>query len=498
MAAVWDEICKEATCPMCFELYEEPKILPCLHTFCKKCLISERGMAANSGLVTRYYEERKCCFCPEVFTLNSVENFPTNAAVLHLVESVVKYHQFSKQAPPLCQSCAYESQAGLAVASCLHCNIFLCTKCVTVHKRLPLTSIHRVVRLNDVKSGKVDLNSVLNCKQGLCSIHHDRPLELFCKKERCFLCLGCAIVQHRDHPYDFISQVVTEQRGKMKLLMPDVKVKINKLEQAITEIERRQLLIQERRKENVMKIEQTFEEAIAAVVQRKEELLDRVNKTVEGKIQSLSKQLNKVEILLYQMKQYLEFTEKTIESESNHTVICMTNPVTDRGRSLVQLFSETKLTPSEPLPRKIEFQTLDSLVMMIKQLAKVPSTKSCIVEMDKIPVHEHFCQFTLKVKNSSGDPILGYASSVNAMFSTSKDDGPMTPLQVYDAGNGNYVFCNNYRSYCKKCNEPLKRMGNNQYLIPFCYHCEQHSPLVWNQWVSVLINGKHVPGSPFK
>ena len=58
--------------------------------------------------------------------------------------------------------------------------------------------------------------------------------------------------------------------------------------------------------------------------------------------------------------------------------------------------------------------------------------------MDKT-IHENLCQFTLTVKNAFGDPVLGYASFVNAAFSNSKD-GPSTPLQVHEAGNGKYMF----------------------------------------------------------
>lgn len=496
MAAVWNEIRKEATCPMCFDLYVEPKILPCLHTICKKCLISERGMANTGiGLATGERQERRCCLCPEKFTLTSVETFPTNTASLHLVESFTKYDQFSKRAPPLCQSCGCESQAGLAVASCLHCNIFLCAKCVIVHKKLPLTSIHKVVCLDDVKSGKIDLNSVLNCKQDVCSVH-DKPLELFCEKEKCFLCLGCAIVQHRDHPYNFISQIVEEQREEMCCKVPDVLKRVSQLEQAITEIEKQQFLIQKRKEENVIKIEKTFEVVLATVVQRKEKMLDYVNKVVQRKLQSLNKQLNEIEILLYQMEQYVDFSKETMMSENSYTVMCMKNPIIDRGRSLVKQFSETKLVPSELLVRNMEFLTLDNVLMMIKQLGVVPQSKSCSVKMDKT-VDADFCQFTLTVKNEAGDPILGCATSINAVFSTSKG-GPTTPLQVYDAGNGEYMFFKSCRACCKECNKPMQRIVNVSHSRCYCFQCNRHCTIVWNQWVSVLVNGKHVPGSPFK
>ena len=499
MAAVWDKVCKEATCLMCFRLYEEPKILPCLHTFCKRCLTSEELMVKGSD------QESKCCLCPEVFTLTSIEEFPTNTATLQLVELVTKYQETSKQAPPLCQSCLYESQAGMAVASCLHCDIFLCTSCVTVHKKLRVTSAHRVVSIDDIKSGKVDLNSVLNQKQDLCATHHDKPMDLFCKKEECFLCLGCAIVQHRDHQYDFISQIVEEQKQDIKLVLPHIKAKINQLGRAIADVEKRQMLIQKRNEENVLTIEETFEGIITVIMQRKEEILHKINGAVHRRIQSLNKQLNEMEILLHKMKQYLEFTEETTKSKRNHMVMCMKNLITDRGRSLVEQCNQTKFAPSELLPRKVEFQTLEGITMMIKQLGTIPLIKNCVVEMDKTS-HENLSQFTLTVKNAFEDPVLGYATFVNAVFSTSKD-GPSTPLQVYDAGNGKYMFFNSCKSYCNICNNPLEcpSLTSNptyQHLVsvyhPFCYHCDQHCVLVWSQWVSVLINEKHVTGSPFK
>ena len=243
-----------------------------------------------------------------------------------------------------------------------------------VHRKLPLTSTHQVVCLNDVKSGKVGLNSILNQKQVYCPIHHDKPLELFCKQENCLLCLGCAIVKHRDHPYDFVSQTVEEQKEEMKLLLPDVEATVTLLEFAITEIENQQFQIQARKNENLLKITQTFEEIIATISERKEKLLNFITRVTHTKIQSLNKQLNEMKALLHQMKRFSEFIDKTIKSGSNCTVMCMKNPITNRSNSLVEWF---KLKPSEFLPRKLEFQTLDNMIVIIKQLATTPHAQKC-------------------------------------------------------------------------------------------------------------------------
>lgn len=33
-----DKLEEELKCPVCLETYTEPKLLPCFHVFCKKCL----------------------------------------------------------------------------------------------------------------------------------------------------------------------------------------------------------------------------------------------------------------------------------------------------------------------------------------------------------------------------------------------------------------------------------------------------------------------------
>lgn len=51
-----DSLGKELECAVCLEQYKEPKVLPCLHSFCKKCLegllpkqTTEKGSQARRG-----------------------------------------------------------------------------------------------------------------------------------------------------------------------------------------------------------------------------------------------------------------------------------------------------------------------------------------------------------------------------------------------------------------------------------------------------------------
>ena len=49
-------LAKELECAVCLEQYKEPKVLPCLHSYCKKCL---DGLLTKQGVVWRI----KCPSC---------------------------------------------------------------------------------------------------------------------------------------------------------------------------------------------------------------------------------------------------------------------------------------------------------------------------------------------------------------------------------------------------------------------------------------------------
>ena len=180
------------------------------------------------------------------------------------------------EAPPTCQSC---DGGENAVASCVPCGVFMCSSCQGVHKRLKVTRSHQVIGLDDIKSGKVTIPSILDHKQEMCSIHPDKPLELYCKEEKSLICLGCAVVKHRDHQYDFISEVAKEQKKEISSTLPAFRAQLIKIKQAAINVQCMQKELQKRHEENIRVVEQTFEEITVALNARKQQLLDGFNKT---------------------------------------------------------------------------------------------------------------------------------------------------------------------------------------------------------------------------
>ena len=352
----WEKVRKEVTCSICLTIFKEPKILPCLHTFCAKCL---QILWQQAGIEVGVNKIIHCPQCREKVPLSSVEKLPSSFSISRLVDIVEMQDRLNKEAPPMCQSC---SSSTRAVASCTPCGIFLCAPCLDVHKTLKLTSSHQINSLDDIKSGKVTVPSILDHKQEMCSIHPDKPLEMYCKQDKCLICLGCAVVQHRDHKCDFISQIAKEEKQRINRTLPKFGEQVEMVEQAAAKVKNTQEQLQERKEENTHYVNKVFEEITMALNERKQQLLDEINKTTAEKIQALNEQHKELTDLLAQMNGYLELMEVKLKSERDQAIIAMKEQMLNRGNALLKVARSTKTLPVERAVCEIISKTWDDIL----------------------------------------------------------------------------------------------------------------------------------------
>lgn len=187
-------------CPVCLETFDKPKILPCLHSFCQKCLkkISKDGEA----LIL-------CPTCRNEINLppGGVQELPTNFFINNMLD-FISIQSFTSK-PIDCTNC----QDGIhAVARCGDCVEFLCEQCLAAHKRTKLTKDHEVLALKDMQTASVQekMHRPLYCSQ------HDREiLKYYCKTCDDPVCRECLIMEHREHDYGYLKDVSMKQRQQV-------------------------------------------------------------------------------------------------------------------------------------------------------------------------------------------------------------------------------------------------------------------------------------------
>ena len=158
MASSGSEVVKglqsEVTCPLCLDIFTEPKRLPCEHVYCRECL---HGLALSSKTPT--------ISCPECRRTTPVPQdgataFPTPHQVNRLVEMYRKSQEAGKP--------------------------------------------RKANRVSSVQ---------LSCK-----VHHSQMLSLFCETCDSLTCRDCALMvcAQRNHVYGFISEMVEKQRRSLQ------------------------------------------------------------------------------------------------------------------------------------------------------------------------------------------------------------------------------------------------------------------------------------------
>ncbi|KAJ7374762.1 hypothetical protein OS493_005110 [Desmophyllum pertusum] len=185
-----DVVKRELECSVCQEQFSEinePKILKCLHTFCKSCLEAwlrqQRRGAALSCPTCRQITE-----CPN----NNINSLPSNLFYKQMVDIVKAYSGQGQEHSPHCGNCDEEKSLKFY---CSDCNCFLCEECAGAHRKLKVLNGHHVKEIGNFESS--DAQDYAR-RTNVCKQHKDE-VRFYC--EQCVICIcrDCAILEHRDH-----------------------------------------------------------------------------------------------------------------------------------------------------------------------------------------------------------------------------------------------------------------------------------------------------------
>ena len=181
------------TCPICLEVCENPKSLPCLHGFCLKCL--EQHYRYNCP-----GDEVPCPVCRKKFSipLDGARGLQHHFFMQHLVDAMnVSYRKPAGQVP--CDVCLGLEQSGgnsdmpPATMYCIDCGQALCENCSRPHRKWK-GGAHQVRPL-----GAGLEQELIQLRPSFCEKHKDKPVELYCHDCNENICVLCSITKHEQH-----------------------------------------------------------------------------------------------------------------------------------------------------------------------------------------------------------------------------------------------------------------------------------------------------------
>ncbi|XP_073327635.1 transcription intermediary factor 1-alpha-like isoform X2 [Pagrus major] len=217
------------TCPVCRLNFHsrEPKLLPCLHSFCKKCLPSpSRNLAMTEPLPNSQQADRaskplnviRCPVCrQECMEVDVMEN-------VFVKDSVEAPSSTVERTVQLCMTCDDNTEAA---GFCVNCVEYLCATCVEAHQRVKFTRDHTIRQKAEVSQ---EVHVVSSQRPMFCDIHKQEPLKLFCETCDLLTCRDCQLVKHKDHNYQFLEDAYKNHKQHMESMTHQLQEKRKMIE----------------------------------------------------------------------------------------------------------------------------------------------------------------------------------------------------------------------------------------------------------------------------
>ncbi|KAM9352169.1 transcription intermediary factor 1-alpha-like [Symphorus nematophorus] len=294
------------TCPVCHLNFHsrEPKLLPCLHSFCRKCLPSpSRNLAMTeppNSQVDRATKPLNVIRCPvcrqECMEVDVMEN-------VFVKDSVEAPSSTVERTVQLCMTCDDNTEAA---GFCVNCVEFLCTTCVEAHQRVKFTRDHTIRQKAEVSQ---EVHGVSTQRPMFCDIHKQEPLKLFCETCDLLTCRDCQLVKHKDHNYQFLEDAYKNHKQHMESMTHQLQEKKKLIEEVSNSINNGLLQVDQNRSSVHNEIKKSICSLILEINKKGKMLMNQLEAATKDHESVLRKQQEDIGYLSRHLDHVISFTK---------------------------------------------------------------------------------------------------------------------------------------------------------------------------------------------
>ena len=383
---------EQLTCPVCLDLYTNPKTLPCLHSFCEACM--ERFPQDKEG--DTYYLSCPTCRHRTELPGGGVRAFPVAFHINNLKEIHSLMKKVSNPQQITCDNCTTANATGY----CKDCSKFLCTECDGIHKKWGPTSNHKLTSLDEVTASVSSSSPLLPVKQEptpTCTAHH-KPLELFCETCEAVICQHCTVRIHKDHEYDLLTDSYPKHRQELESSLEPVKEMVEIIKKVMCAIAEREVEIRERGEGVLEDIHEMVEEMINVLRQSERKLTEQAKRVTDAKLEVLSGQAKSAQISLSLLEYVEDYVEQSLKTGTHQQVLSSKKQMMERMSEVNTQINVEELEPEE----KADFELSKDIKSLhhIGDIVTYSSTalQQCKVKVDGIMLGEDDLSFSISLE----------------------------------------------------------------------------------------------------
>ena len=255
----------QLNCSICLDIYDDPKLLQCFHTYCRKCLVN---------LVVRDQQGDLFLTCP-----------------------------ICRQATPVPANGVTDLQSAFQTNEIWRIRDDLVKKRdMAVQSKVDVTPLTPATE-----------KTIPNCFE-----HIDKERELYCETCGELICYKCVIRggKHEGHNCDEIKNAYERYKGEMRASLEPMEDKQITVKKALAQLDTRCEEVSDQREV----IEDSIHDAIRGLHQlldvRETELISVLHQITKAKLKGLATQRDEIETIQAQLSSCLNFVRKSLETES--------------------------------------------------------------------------------------------------------------------------------------------------------------------------------------
>ena len=407
-------------CPVCRQLFNNPKNLPCHHSYCEECL---EKMQVQSKII--------CTECRNETTVpaGGVKDLLSNYFMDHLVKKLIFDHKLEHETELRCEEC---DEDDAVVVFCTGCKLFLCHFCKESHKYSKSHCSHNLISLTELRSNKDLIQS--KSKFPTCQ-EHDLELEYYCETCEKLVCVQCT-GEHEDHKYDMVKKVASRYQNMLNKITASIEVMIEDLSEFHNTVEDMRRAIRQQGNIVSEEIDLYYNKVFQKLLKQKEIVKQQVRETVLQKEKALTRQLEEV-IYAQEGTVKVKTIRDSLQVSSDQEVLsaknefCLLEKLKENldkiGWEPIES-ANIKATPiNDPVPQFVKhYATIDSLSFEVRCFkSSVQRGQTAILE--------------LIAKDSKGNYYPRGGCEVTIQFQSSMEE--TITAQVIDYNDGTYMIC---------------------------------------------------------
>ncbi|XP_078575608.1 tripartite motif-containing protein 2-like [Branchiostoma floridae x Branchiostoma japonicum] len=415
------------TCPVCMLHFRDPRVLPCLHTFCRECL---REWATKQ-------QPLECPTCRTQVSLpdQGVDGLRTNFYVNNLLDFAAVKKGAGPGVP--CQVC--QGKAEGARSWCVQCAVLLCESCTNTHRRFPAMKGHQIVTQENLEASEGVPSSFQ--RKAFCPKHEDQVLTFYCEPCQTLVCVSCTVVNHsrgdKHNPVE-IGSVAERKKRDLQKLIANVEPREKDVRASLNEVERELSELPVSADAAIEQARAYFDQLMALLQDRKKEVVTEIVSRRQEVGKCLETQKEAIEFELAGLTSASEFCKQALEHGSDVHVIEVEGQARKRVEKLLTTPSDLTARPSQ-----VVFSEGTAVVEFRDDVARAGRVQ--VRHTGKVDASKCSVEIRPAVVNFPNVSLLNTVDQNGQLCSVPKDDvtatltdasGQAVPTQLQEKGRG--------------------------------------------------------------